>query len=579
MEAESTKTKACAVCGQEFDDLPDVCPLDGTRLTVIASQLSPGTVLGGRYEIIAAVADGGMGKVYKARHKLMKRVVAIKTMLPYLISSGTALKRFQQEAESLSQLSHPHVLSVFDFFLSDDGNPYLVMDYLEGTNLAEVLSQEERLDCFRALDIFIMACPGLAHAHEHGIIHRDIKPENIMLVNFDGNADFVKIIDFGIAKLAPSEGGESSHLTATGDVFGSPQYMSPEQCRARPLDARSDVYSLGCVMYRALSGKSAFAGQDQIECMYKHVHDDAPPLSQACSSLMLPAGLEEVLTKAMSREPEARQQSMNELKQELLNIRSAHQAQSATPETKSASTQTLGQQPASPVGTVQLSPESHAPENHSAPVVLQWKEALSSVPLSFWVKCLAALAAVVVVITAVVVSFSHQRAPSRQMIEKSHASEEKGVPGPVVSIVGPGGLSPSSTSPAPGNRDQTYEGGQRQSGSPAPVQTQVGQNPSQLYAQYMSQGQRLFKSGNYSEAQRYFKAAHDVAAVFGESDSRYVDSLEWLGKTAFARGSYEQARQAFEYVLYARTARSGADSAQSVAARNELDQVGRVLKR
>ena len=201
----------------------------------------------------------------------MNRVVAIKTIHMTLMS-GSALKRFQQEAQAISTLNHPNILSVFDFFISEDGQPYLVMDYLQGTNLREVLNTDKKFELSRAIKILIEACSGFEHAHQNGVVHRDIKPANLMLVNSAGSPDFVKIVDFGIAKVV-SEAIEEKHLTATGDTFGSPEFMSPEQCRAKTPDARSDIYSLGCVMYLMLTGSSPFISQDPMEIMYKQVHD------------------------------------------------------------------------------------------------------------------------------------------------------------------------------------------------------------------------------------------------------------------------------------------------------------------
>ena len=305
--------KACMTCGQEYADAPDKCPFDGTVLSVIATELAPGTILGGRYEIIAAMAAGGMGQIYKAKHKLMNRVVAIKTIHMSLVSSGAVLQRFQQEAQAISTLNHPNILTVFDFFISDDGQPYLVMDFLQGTNLQEVLKSEGRLDLSRALPILIAACSGFQHAHEHGVIHRDIKPANLMLVNFGGNIDFVKIVDFGIAKVVPAD-GEARHLTATGDTFGSPEFMSPEQCRAKSPDARSDVYSLGCVMYQALTGCSAFVSHDPMEIMYKQVHDLPTLPSEVCPAANLPKAVDALVMKAIQKDPADRFQTMDEMR-------------------------------------------------------------------------------------------------------------------------------------------------------------------------------------------------------------------------------------------------------------------------
>ncbi len=280
-----------------------------------------GKIIGEKYEVLETIGGGGMGMIYKAKHILMKRIVAIKMMHPQYVSSASNLKRFQQEAQAASALSHPNILAVFDFGLTPAGAPYLVMDFLEGTNLAEVLDELGLLPATRATNIFAQACAGLAHAHSKGVIHRDLKPGNIMLVEFDQRKDFVKIVDFGIAKVLPSgDESESSHLTQTGEVFGSPLYMSPEQCRGRNLDTRSDIYSLGCVMYRTLTGSSPFFGQDPMECMYKQVNEAPNKFFDANPDSKVPEALEAIVFKCLAKEPDQRFQTMQELKDALLEF-------------------------------------------------------------------------------------------------------------------------------------------------------------------------------------------------------------------------------------------------------------------
>lgn len=310
------KRYACATCGEEYTDVESLnCPFDQTRLTPISEELAPGSILADRFVIVEAVSGGAMGRVYKARHKIMKRFVAIKTMLPHLVASGAALKRFQQEAQALSALTHPNILSVYDFFVAEDGQPYLVMDYLEGTNLEQLRTKNGAIGAERAVHIFSQCCDALEAAHQSGIIHRDIKPSNIMVIKVGKDTEFVKVIDFGIAKVEPTDGSQPEMLTATGDVFGTPQYMSPEQCRSKPLDARSDIYSLGCVMYAALTGVPPFTGDDAMQCMWKHVNDPPPAFP---SETNCPEQLRDVVRKAMAKEPAERWQSMDEMKDALL---------------------------------------------------------------------------------------------------------------------------------------------------------------------------------------------------------------------------------------------------------------------
>ena len=229
---EDPSRKRCPTCQRRFDPETAICPDDGTVLTRLDNDQLLGTVFADRYEILSIIGAGGMGKVYKARHKLMRRLVAIKVVHSHLVCSTETLARFQQESEAASCLNHPNVVAVHDFGLVP--RAYLVMDYLDGISLADLLKDDCHLDLNRSLRIFVQICAGLAHAHHHGVVHRDLKPSNIMLINDDGHRDFVKIVDFGIAKLMFSEMGESKHLTAQGEISGSPLYISPEQCQARP---------------------------------------------------------------------------------------------------------------------------------------------------------------------------------------------------------------------------------------------------------------------------------------------------------------------------------------------------------
>ncbi|MBX9724207.1 MAG: serine/threonine protein kinase, partial [Candidatus Obscuribacterales bacterium] len=313
------ENKACVLCGKEFPGTSEVCPDDGTLLTPIGKEPKIGDIFADKYEILGVLGDGGMGKVYKARHNLMKRVVALKMLLPHLVSSAAALKRFQQEAQAASALKHPHILTVHDFGISPKGMPYLVMDYLEGVSLSALLQDQGSLPQERCLNIFIQACSALSHAHKNGVVHRDLKPANLMLIDYDGTPDFVMIVDFGIAKLLLSEGAEQ--LTHTGEVFGSPLYMSPEQCRGKELDARSDIYSLGCVAYRTATGRPVFGGRDAMECMYKQVNDLPASFNDVCPELGLSEKFEAAIFKAIAKDPAQRYESMSDFRIALEEVR------------------------------------------------------------------------------------------------------------------------------------------------------------------------------------------------------------------------------------------------------------------
>jgi serine/threonine protein kinase/Tfp pilus assembly protein PilF len=323
--AKSLQKKSCKSCSQEFTGTAVVCPHDGTLLTPVVSDHLIGTVLSDRYKVLSVAGKGGMGTVYKGTHMLMDRTVAIKMLHAHLISDAHALQRFQQEAKASCALTHPNIISVFDFGIAPEGQPYLVMEYLKGHSLAEILEREKTLRPARALHIFIQTCDALTHAHANGVVHRDLKPSNIVLTFSGEDKNFVKIVDFGIAKLLPSAGRESMQLTQTGEVFGSPLYMSPEQCMAQKLDNRADIYSLGCVIYETLTGVPPLVGKHSVDTIQKHVNEMPRPLRYANPDISVPDGMEPVLFKALAKDPNQRYQSMQELKEDLEKVRSGSQ--------------------------------------------------------------------------------------------------------------------------------------------------------------------------------------------------------------------------------------------------------------
>ena len=279
-----------------------------------------GTSFAGRYQILALLGKGGMSAVYKARHQVMHKLFAVKMLHPHLVSDQQSLQRFKQEAQAASALNHPNVIAVHDFGITDAGVPYQIIDFLEGLSLAETIKRDGPLESERALKIFIQAADALGHAHTKGVIHRDLKPSNIMLVTSDGEEDVVKIVDFGIAKLMPQEGRENQQLTQTGEVFGSPLYMSPEQCMGHKLDMRSDIYSMGCLMYEALSGQPPLMGNNVYETISKQINEMPASLSTTRANLSRSAQLDAIICKAMAKDPQQRYQSMAEMKKDLLSL-------------------------------------------------------------------------------------------------------------------------------------------------------------------------------------------------------------------------------------------------------------------
>jgi serine/threonine protein kinase len=278
-----------------------------------------GTVLDNSYEVISIIGHGGMGVVYKARHTLMDRIVAIKMLKSTLISDSMSVKRFQQEVKASARIDHPHAITVYHFGISPEGLPYIVMDFLQGNSLAEVIKAEGHVGVDRGVKIITQACEALAHAHKMGVIHRDLKPSNIVLTEYDEDPDFVKVVDFGVAKLMGGSSDGAQRLTQTGEVCGSPVYMSPEQCMGQELDLRSDIYSMGILIYETLTGKLPLIGRTMVDTMSKHVSEMPPTFSKIRPDLYIPERIEQVVMKAMAKDPADRHQNMDELREDLEN--------------------------------------------------------------------------------------------------------------------------------------------------------------------------------------------------------------------------------------------------------------------
>jgi serine/threonine-protein kinase len=267
------------------------------------SDLLIGTdVDNGEYKIIERIGVGGMGSVYKAEHPSMNRLVAIKVLHPRFASREDLVSRFRREARAMSQLSHPNTARVYKFGQLPDGAAYFVMDYMEGKNLAHTVRADGPMDPDRAINIMIQVCGALDEAHRAGIIHRDLKPENIFLTGQGGTTDFPKVLDFGLAKVSEKQMGRGSMmLTQQGMVFGTPEFMSPEQTQGETLDRRSDIYSLGLILYELLTGKLPFDAEKPIDIMRAHLQDPAIPLNQRLPGRHFSKDLEAVIAKALEK--------------------------------------------------------------------------------------------------------------------------------------------------------------------------------------------------------------------------------------------------------------------------------------
>lgn len=273
------------------------------------------TILGGQFHITKKIGTGGMGSVYQAMQVDMNRPVAIKILHPKLATRKDLASRFRREARAMSQLTHPNTVKVFMYGQLDEpgavgGLLYIVMEYLEGRNLNRAVKREGPLSLERAVAILIQVCGALQEAHNEGIVHRDLKPENIFLCKQGEFTDYPKVLDFGLAKVTERQMRPGSiQLTQEGMVFGTPEFMSPEQAQGKTLDARSDIYSLAVILYEALTGKLPFDARTPMEYIQKHVLEAPIPLNQRVPELRFPEGVWHAISKALAKAPADRFQS------------------------------------------------------------------------------------------------------------------------------------------------------------------------------------------------------------------------------------------------------------------------------
>ena len=279
--------KTCPVCGKEYSDTSTLCPIDAVVLQRTVDPLI-GQTLADKYLIEELIKSGGMGSVYLGKHVLMDKRVAIKVLRPSLAMDGDVVARFSREARAASRISHPHAVSVTDFGESEDGIVFLVMEYLDGRTLKEIIKSEGPMALDRVVEIVRQVAGALDAAHHQGVVHRDLKSDNIMLSQTNGG-DWTKVLDFGIAKIQQPEGGHDVDITAANLVIGTPQYMSPEQCsQSGPIDARSDIYSLGIIIYEMLAGRVPFTGESPTIIMMKQVQDPPPSILEAATCRVFP---------------------------------------------------------------------------------------------------------------------------------------------------------------------------------------------------------------------------------------------------------------------------------------------------
>ncbi|MCA9522551.1 MAG: serine/threonine protein kinase [Myxococcales bacterium] len=322
--------KVCEKCNREFvDDRLDFCPDDGAKLysVVVADTGMVGRVLDGRFEVLEMVGQGGMGQVFRAHQLSMNREIALKVLPLEMASDKEAVRRFLKEAQAVSRINHPNAITVYDFGQTEDGVLYLAMEYIRGRSLSDLIAARGSVSVANSCDIVIQICNALEEAHTLGIVHRDLKPDNIMVVEKAGHDLFIKVLDFGLAKIR--FGDSTLNQTKTGLICGTPHYMSPEQVMGERVDERADIYATGIILYELCTGHPPFDADSPMAIAMKHLKNDPPPIRTNAARVVVPLDLQVLILKCLAKKREDRPSSARELRDALKRImRTTHHAQS-----------------------------------------------------------------------------------------------------------------------------------------------------------------------------------------------------------------------------------------------------------
>ncbi len=285
--------------------------------TAKTGVLEAGSLIAGRYKVEALLGSGGMGSVYRVQHTHMRKRFALKILNADAAQRSEMVARFEREAMATAHIEHPNITASVDFGRAEDGSFFLVLEYLEGERLRDTLAKGP-LPVHRAVHIARQVASALSKSHEHGVIHRDLKPENIMLVTRQDDNDFVKVLDFGFAKVMggmpePGRGGPADALSRKGTLYGTPGYMSPEHCVGSAVDARTDLYTLGLILYEMLAGVGPFGTGNALKIIRHQISTKTPPIATIVPGITVPASLEAVVMRLTEKEPEKRYASATEV--------------------------------------------------------------------------------------------------------------------------------------------------------------------------------------------------------------------------------------------------------------------------
>jgi serine/threonine-protein kinase len=304
---------ACIACGATFLADDAILSVEPAPRPLRKDDSLVGREIIGQYVIRERIGDGGMGAVYRAEQRTVGRDAAIKVLHPRLSTPALA-ERFQQEARAASQLNHPHIVTIYNYGTMDDGTPFLAMEFLDGVSLQQVIARTGAMSPERVVHIASQIADSLDEAHRSGIVHRDLKPHNVMLVERSQQPDFVKVLDFGMAKVQGVE------MTADGLLCGTPRYMSPEQLRGGTIDGRSDLYSLGIVLFEMLAGRTPFQADDVLGFVHQHLNAPPPSLSEVAPSKKIPPALEDLVRRLLAKSPSQRPKRAAHVVDELARV-------------------------------------------------------------------------------------------------------------------------------------------------------------------------------------------------------------------------------------------------------------------
>ncbi|HEY0986885.1 MAG TPA: protein kinase, partial [Kofleriaceae bacterium] len=310
--ANRDDARFCGACGAaSLSTEPTSSPSLGDAPAMIGREIA------GRYRMLAKLGEGGMGAVFRAEQISLKRTVAVKLLRPDVLGNQLLLRRFNAEAEAVAKLNHPNTVNIYDFGQDTDGTLFIAMEFIEGRSLRTVIQTEAPLPPRRALAIAIQVAASLSDAHARSIVHRDLKPDNVMLQDRGRERDIARVLDFGIAKLRDDNRATQMQMTQQGDMLGTPQYMAPEQIRAELIDGRTDVYSLGCLLYEMVTARLPHEATTVLALLSKHLLEQPVPPSQRRPELGLPPALDALILAAMAKDPRSRPPTMDAFSEQL----------------------------------------------------------------------------------------------------------------------------------------------------------------------------------------------------------------------------------------------------------------------